>query len=896
MIFTAVLNALPDTTIIPFKDSIVLAKHASGFYFFRTDQKPISGKVHLIQGVTDKNNASLPSDSFVQKILQRFYPFGYVYDHVRKMAFNQILSSTVYYNYFTVIPPTFANYYAINVEHVTVDEIWNIIAFKKLTPLMANVYTLEGPPVPPSLIQELVNFGRCYNNEQTSNIDAAKKSLSSLVDAIKDSEETPSTTKAKETNPMDTKKENLKKELLNCDKVRADLECYKETLLTQPNLGHWDLFEVKEEERMGFYARNPKDDINERVIGIDFGTKSTVVYYMDANNGVFPLPIGASKEDYKSDKRYENPTILHFLSLENFLKAYKSKPGRPDTKWADLKTSHEAKGEYDGADSKDYCSFLSQLKQWTGGRKKFRIKAEQDNEATELKPFLSLKDDDINPIEYYAYYIGLYINNMRNTNSIYFDYYLSFPVTCEDKVKEKIRESFERGLRKSLPPSLLANNEEMANFKVRCYVSEPMAYAVCALQEFGNCIDETPTNYAVFDFGGGTTDFDFGTWEKLESRKYDYQIQSFGGEGIATCGGENILEDLAFEVFKENLSNMSDGDKYYPFWFGPTSSGFRGSEKFCVDSQESDANMHTLVEALRPFWEKSTEFLDSETLPDKEKDNVSWTKSETDDGEIKTTVNLFNNNGGTPQGVVVSTSRDFIKSFIQDKIKDAIDNFFAALNKWDANGSYACGSINIFLAGNSSKSPYVEDIFKDKIGEYQGGHELKLFYPLGTEKANDMIKKSDSDFQDNAERPDCKSGVAFGLISCHKGGKIKIVKTEDTPSEQFAYYIGTESVKKFKLLDLGTPNHKPGFNQWYELFEADENEFFLYYTDNANCIDGNMPLTKAKLKKCNFPENEVDENKLIWLRAVDPHTIEYAVADCAESIDKKTPTHKVELG
>lgn len=891
MTFTAVLNALPDTTIIPFKNNIVLAKHYGGFYFFRTDQNLRGGPPYLKQVVTEVHRASLPSDSFVQKILQRFYPGGYLYDYVRQKTFYTILSSTVYYNFFTVTPPTFL-YYAINVEHVTVDEIWNIIVNQKLTPLMTEVYTLEGESVHPMLKQELV---RSFNDEKTSNIDSAKQSLSSLVDAIKDSKETPS-----KTEPMDTKKENLKKELLNCDNVRADLERYKETLLTQPNLGHWDLFEVKEEDRMGFYARNPKDDINERVIGIDFGTKSTVVYYMDANNGVFPLPVGASKEDYKSDKRYENPTVLHFVSLENFLKAYNSKPGRPDTKWADLKTSHEAKRKYDGADSKDYCSFLSQLKQWTGGRKKFRIKAEKDNEATELKPFLTLKNDDINPIEYYAYYIGLYINNMRNTGSIYFDYYLSFPVTCEEKVKEKIRESFERGLRKSLPSSLLANNDEMANFKVRCYVSEPMAYAVCALQEFGCCIDETPTNYAIFDFGGGTTDFDFGTWEKLESRKYDYQIQSFGGEGIATCGGENILEDLAFEVFKENLSNMSDGDKYYPFWFGPTSSGFRGSEKFCVDSQESDANMHTLVEALRPFWEKSTEYLESDVLPDKEKDNVSWSKSENEDGKIKTTVNLFNNNGGTPQGVEISISRDFIRNFIQDKIKDAIDNFFAALNKWDNNGSYAGGRINIFLAGNSSKSPYVMDedngIFKNKIEEYQGGHELKLFPPLGTKEAIDMIKASDPDCQDVAERPDCKSGVAFGLISCHKGGKIKIAKTEDTPSEQFAYYIGTESVRKFKLLDLGTPNHKPAFNQWYELFEADENEFFLYYTDNANCIDGNMPLTKAKLKKCNFPENEVDENKLIWLRAVDPHTIEYAVADCAENIDKKTPTHKVELG
>ena len=67
------------------------------------------------------------------------------------------------------------------------------------------------------------------------------------------------------------------------------------------------------------------------------------------------------------------------------------------------------------------------------------------------------------PIEAYAYHIGCRINDM-SLNSIFLEYYLSFPVTYELSVKTKILESFKKGIMKSLPNSILKrwkDNEEI---------------------------------------------------------------------------------------------------------------------------------------------------------------------------------------------------------------------------------------------------------------------------------------------------------------------------------------------------------------------------------------------------------------------------------------------------
>ena len=56
----------------------------------------------------------------------------------------------------------------------------------------------------------------------------------------------------------------------------------------------------------------------------------------------------------------------------------------------------------------------------------------------------------------------------------------------------------------------------------------------------------------IFDFGGGTTDFDFGIWRKangVKERRYHYVIEHFGDGGDKYLGGENLLELLAISCF-----------------------------------------------------------------------------------------------------------------------------------------------------------------------------------------------------------------------------------------------------------------------------------------------------------------------------------------------------------
>lgn len=96
--------------------------------------------------------------------------------------------------------------------------------------------------------------------------------------------------------------------LVNVDTVRVALSPYEESRLTDPNGGHWDLWSEKAGKNetlikldTAFYGRNPLADVRiDGIVGIDFGTKSTVVTVQDGNDTIVPMRVGCG--DYK--KRY----------------------------------------------------------------------------------------------------------------------------------------------------------------------------------------------------------------------------------------------------------------------------------------------------------------------------------------------------------------------------------------------------------------------------------------------------------------------------------------------------------------------------------------------------------------------------------------------------------------
>lgn len=313
--------------------------------------------------------------------------------------------------------------------------------------------------------------------------------------------------------------------MCDVDFTAVGLKSYSQSQLLDLDGGHWDLevpssskesvtfrfdnldSDGKEEN---FYARSSLKDLKKGIVAIDFGTKSTTASYMDKTGTYRLLSIGGLVDDANLTK-FENPTIVEFRHIKKFITEYDALDHRPFTEKNDIEVSHEAQKNAAGVKGNDLYRFFSQLKQWAG--------ADEKQNFRDFKEDFSLESfahcTDFNPIEIYAYYIGRCINNMQN--GVFLKYFLSYPVKYEKHQAEKIRESFEKGLKKSLPRHVFDDEKTAKMFKVELKASEPCAYAISALKSYGFFKSEKldkPVYYGVFDFGGGTTDFDFGKWEK----------------------------------------------------------------------------------------------------------------------------------------------------------------------------------------------------------------------------------------------------------------------------------------------------------------------------------------------------------------------------------------------
>ncbi|GMB90544.1 hypothetical protein NHP190002_12460 [Helicobacter ailurogastricus] len=672
-------------------------------------------------------------------------------------------------------------------------------------------------------------------------------------------------------------REDCFEELLQADKIRANLKPYDPKILSDANRGLWELWEDQgtgEGELVPFkspvMARNPKADIKEGIVGIDFGTTSSVVVCQEESAHIYPLRIGLGDLTQEIEKiQYENPTIIAFNDLTAFLQAYNAQKGRPKTKWESVKIAHEAKNDMHNSPSHHYNSFFSALKAWAGDKSRKMQILDRQGAHFELKGSLDLSEGDLNPIELYAYYLGLYINNQYN--GIFLNYLLSFPVTYELEVREMILESFKKGIAKSLPNALHAQGV-LDRLKVEKGASEPAAYAISALEGYGfEPSDEEQVYYGVFDFGGGTTDFDFGLFmEAPEHSRYDYVLEHFGAGGDRYLGGENLLELASFEIFKRNQNLLLK--QQIPFTRAAEGQIFAGSEVLLSQSQEARSNTKNLVEKLRPLWE-GREF--------------------NDEGELA--LNLFDSHGQEIVGVRLDFSVQEAQELFKERIKRGVDNFFseffrATARFFEKKGMLEEGrginTFHIFLAGNSSKSPLVKELFEAKIAQIseqdanqaQTPISYKLYAPLES-----------ADFA----KPNGKTGVAFGLVQARKGGSIQVIDSNVEENIRFKYYLGRSKKRKFyTLIDRDHP-----YNKWVKFLDASESQFEVYYTTQASAANNHLSLTDHAIKKKSLETGVSNPHAFIFIRLVAPSAFEFVVATDEGLADENylSSVQKVEL-
>ena len=701
--------------------------------------------------------------------------------------------------------------------------------------------------------------------------------------------------------------------ILHADKFRTDLPEFPFTEIERNGRGNWELFHdasdtsplVKLNQR--YTSRNPVSDYQENgIVGIDFGTKSTVVSSINDENEVKLIRIGSSNYQVKTDRRdYENPTVLEFIDIKSFLRAYYSSEtnGRPYTSWKDIRNSYSASGALTSNDttSNELDRFLSDIKQWCGDTSGTRILSICDTKGTaitfpsfqqcdEFKPFSEY--DIVDPLEIYAYYLGLVINC---NNEIYLNYQLSFPITYNKDIRNKMIESFERGLKKSLPEAILNNSELMQDFHVQAVRSEPAAYAICALDEYS--FKPTPDQkefYSVFDFGGGTTDMVFGIWRlsdksNRDERNFDSIIEQFNQEGDHHLGGENLLELLAFEIFKANSSTLNKDGKIYCFTRPAECMSFPGSERLIQnESRSARRNTIQLVKALRPLWEGLKAYIPSEANNAENraekllkgyqlKEKIDFL----DTGYIETELEDENGNKNSVKIYLDSEEPSIfvdIISILENRIERGIISYFHALETaLEDERAENISIVRLLLAGNSCKSPIVGKLFEEYIKKWTETHnhiEIKLYHPLGMKKYADEVRPDAESRSDAPDRPTGKTGVAYGLI---KRSIYVHEEIDATDEAKFKFYLGHISENNFKVVI----NRDEDYGKWFYFGYPASGNFDLFYTNLPDAVSGKLSEKRVKRAVCRV--RTPDRDKDIYIRLVTPDTIEYGMgAICSE--------------
>jgi len=720
---------------------------------------------------------------------------------------------------------------------------------------------------------------------------------------------------------------DLEDKYLNIDKIRSNMTPLSKSVLSDPNKGDWEVYEdalinnwltTNNSEDSYFFARNPKLDIKRNAVcAIDFGTKSTVVAIRDKDERLLRVGNGNSYSDLRKED-FENPTFLYFQNFNEFNKDYKKRIGRPFTKWRDVLVSHEAASKfYDEIDDeKSYYATFNELKQWANTKNRHQILIDKSGNRVKLNSYLNLTSKDtFDPIELYAYYLGLYINNYNN--GIYLHYTLSFPVNYGVKIQEKLLNSFERGLKKSLPPSILSDPNIIEEFEIYAGASEPAAYAISALETYGLEPDENEEiAYGVFDFGGGTTDFDFGIERKPKDGRRRYDLVQFGKGGNPYLGGENLLQLLAYEVYKCNESEMRRHQIQIVL---PAKGRMQsGLESLVLENgratNEAYTNMRILMEVLRPIWEETEGYLD-------------------EFNEGRKTVKLYIEQDGSLIGkdIRLNINVELLREILAANILDGVNGFINQMMDTFANKNLNTYPIHIFLAGNSCQSKLLQEIFvkelmakcndfinrNNKKNKNSNNSILyKLYPPLGTnfdinsllhifntkdEKMllSNILYGENLLINDSLDRVKTgKTGVVFGLLRSRRGGKdIRIINENITAENEitFPYYLGVEYDNH--VFRTVIPK-SISYDKWEPFEWADEDRFELHYTSDDRALKDSIPISETESIVCKIKKCDIDENKKVFIKRIGIDKIQYCVAypDTFDNNPGEADVYNVKLG
>jgi len=658
--------------------------------------------------------------------------------------------------------------------------------------------------------------------------------------------------------------------LLNLDYTPCRLPKLDAAQLSDVKKGLWELWGQNSAQlaAFGLRARDPALDVRHEWVAIDFGTSSTVVAVSESTGAKKLLRVGV--RDYYAPveaTHFENPTALQFDDLENFLHVWNTQVYRPALNWDWVMAANDAKDYFKDNvnDPKKLNTVMLYLKRWVleAERIETRISDKQGVELklTPLQEAHPVRGQPMKPsntldvVELYAWYLGMAINWRQR--GLYLRYAMTFPVRYSLDARNKIRASFSRGLQRSLPDSLIANSEIMNDFEVCEVATEPMAYAAAMLPELGLQPTQEGVAYAVFDFGGGTTDFDFGLWrlptpEEADEDGAESVFERLGAGGDKYLGGENLLALLAYQVFQDNINTVSE--KKLVFTRPDSESAFAGSEAMVDQSSLAQANTAALIEKLRALLEKPEDAVEPKIKPQ------------------------MLGRDGQKQPVEINLHVDALQGLIRERVERGVEGFLSEMQA--AFAEDAPREIHILLAGNASRGRWVREAF-DLENEAWGARVQPYFGVYAPQFTVHFAVGAD---EAGLEKPNCKTAVAWGALELVPGSnylKKDRLSARSQGDAPFRYFAGT--MLQNRLQPVATPGC--AHNEWHEFGVIREGVFTLAWSASPRARAG-LPKgdSELRVRQVNFPG--AGKGYRCFGRVVSAGSIELAAAASREAFDQ----------
>jgi len=606
--------------------------------------------------------------------------------------------------------------------------------------------------------------------------------------------------------------------------------------------------------------RDPHADVRDAWVAIDLGAQTTTVAIGKGERHEL-IRLGAVGAPTTA-RDYENPSELYFNNLPSVLKAWRDRVILPLVTWGDVLVGHASQshrrvhGKEKALRAKACVTALASLPgRLEGGADVFVVGRSDLDGSTKLeKPAAPIIDDEgidpdapFDPLELYAYYIGLTVNTRQR--GIHLRYAVGMPTGWPAARREQVLASLRRGLLRSLPAGMVAF-DDLDLLQVVDAGPNVLSFAAFAFRVFAVIPKSNePVPFVAVDAGATETSVICGQYRKGTADEVaaglEKVIEHVDPTVLSDLGGEHLLHRMAYKVYAASATSMQHNE--IPFQPPSGEDPVEGAGARLNGSFDAQLNVRLLKDAVRPILEASG----PQPLPDM--------------------VQLYASDGRV-RDVRIMIDRAVLSEWLRGQLSEAAVEIKEAIAKG-------------FSQVTRDEAPYSD--LKIMIGGRLGMHAFLLERLEAVLPSSVKVHKFREADHTNLSAPTVKIATALGILTLRQQHMGPTQVSDDRSSFKFRVGRAKRGVM-FTVLDGST-----GYDAWRELGACTRPDVTVLYTESTK--SGDLATEDPEIRRvvCSLGYDAVGYR--VYMRAVAGARVEVSVGPPGGRPDEDAPLWELDL-